>query len=185
MKLAAAKNLELKTPAGDAKAFEIFNELLKSGDKSVLNTVGALYFLGKGVGRDYGKARKIFESGSTLEPEISQEACLWLALMHMEGLGVKKSEETSQKYLQLTCKLGSSSEVFDMAKFLISAEKFPIGSLGPIPHSRKLGAELMKCLIEENAGIANYRDNSTLEYAQFLEDGKYILAAYPMIKEHL
>lgn len=174
MKLAAAKNLELKTPAGDSKAFEIFNELLKSGDKSVLNTVGALYFLGKGVPKDYGKAREIFESGSTLDPEISQEASLWLALMHMEGLGVEKSEETSQKYLRLTCKLGSSREVFDMAKFLICAEKFPIGSLGSMPHSRKLGAELMKYLIEENAGIANYRDDSTLEYARFLENGKYI-----------
>lgn len=185
MKIVAVRNLSLNTPEADAKAFELFNELWKGGDKSVLNIMGALYFAGRGVKQDYGKAREIFESGIGLTPEISQAACVWLALMYKEGFGVEKSEESSAKYLQLIYKVENSIyySVSDMAKRLIYGGKmygYP-ESLDIIPKSPELGVELLKYAFESNAIRSGNYDE--IEYARILEEGKYTKRDLPKAAE--
>lgn len=185
MKIVAVRNLSLNTPEADAKAFELFNELWKGGDKSVLNIMGALYFAGRGVKQDYGKAREIFESGIGLPPEISQPACVWLALMYKEGFGVEKSEESSAKYLQLVYKVENSIyySVSDIAKRLIYGGKmygYP-ESLDIIPKSPELGVELLKYNFEKG-GLFD-RSYDKLEYARIIEEGKYTKRDLPKAAE--
>lgn len=184
MKIVAVRNLSLNTPEADAKAFELFNELWKGGDKSVLNIMGALYFAGRGVKQDYGKAREIFESGIGLTPEISQAACVWLALMYKEGFGVEKSEESSAKYLQLIYKVENLIyySVSDIAKRLIYGDKMYgySESFDFIPKSPELGVELLKFALEKGVLDGSF---DKLEYARILEEGKYTKRDLPKAAE--
>ena len=65
--------------------------------------LGMLYLLGRGVTRNYAKARHYFEQ-ALQGGELNVEAAVaqyWLGQMYKEGIGVPKDSEKGEKLIRL------------------------------------------------------------------------------------
>ena len=61
----ARRALDLKTPEGDKKAFEMFSKMVECGYKLCLPELGIMYFAGRGTKRDYKKVLSRAPGGRT------------------------------------------------------------------------------------------------------------------------
>ena len=86
-------------------AFDFFNRAceMDDGQPAGCANVGELYLEGRGVQRDYAKARPYLEVGC--EYEVA-EACRLLGRLYRDGLGVGRNEITARTYDEWACYFG-------------------------------------------------------------------------------
>ena len=87
----------------DEKAAFWYTKAAEQGLPEALAMLGMLYLLGRGVTRDYFKARQYFEQ-ALQDNEVNVEAAVaqyWLGQMYKEGIGVPKDSEKGEKLIYL------------------------------------------------------------------------------------
>ena len=86
-------------------AFDYFEKTCEMDDGHPVGcaSVGEMYMEGKGVQRDYAKARPYLEVGC--EYEVA-EACRLLGRLYRDGLGVSRSDATARTYDEWACYFG-------------------------------------------------------------------------------
>ena len=90
-------------PVDDARAFALYMEAANLGNIHSMNNVGAMYFNGRGVTRNYGEAvnwfRKAAEAGNP-------QAMYNLGAMYEAGKGVSKSASTARSWYERAAAAG-------------------------------------------------------------------------------
>lgn len=165
----ARKLLSKRSPENDKRAFELFSEICayeKSG--FCLNELAIMHFYGIGTKRDYKKAFEIFEkqiSGNASYGGINATACIWLALMYKEGLGVEASEEKAKRYIDMA----ASREMVENNFWHYGVSLIYGDGVNHyrFPKNRELGIELIKI----SATGKNPDFSGMQEYASMLERG--------------
>ena len=166
----ARRALDLKTPEGDKKAFEMFSKMVECGYKLCLPELGIMYFAGRGTKRDYKKAIETFQRGVSDGDLGGIVNCVWLALMYKKALGTEKSEEMSSRYVGIAERFPNYEMVFTyLAKHLLGLN----GSLYNFelaPKCPELGVELLERAVSSKVPYMR----SFVVYANLMEEGKYV-----------
>ena len=87
----------------DEKAAFWYTKAAEQGLPEAQAMLGMLYLLGRGVTRNYAKARHYFEQ-ALQGGELNVEAAVaqyWLGQMYKEGIGVPKDREKGEKLIRL------------------------------------------------------------------------------------
>tara|TARA_Y100000768_G_scaffold378367_1_gene352721 strand:+ start:45 stop:518 length:474 start_codon:yes stop_codon:yes gene_type:complete len=96
------------------KAFSVWKEEIKKGNKEAMFNMGLLYFFGKGVDKDLKIAFDYCKSAALRGSSRAQNN---LAYMFSEGLGVKKSYIDAYAWSFIAIKSGySSHDIKDNAR---------------------------------------------------------------------
>lgn len=170
MMYAARRLIDMNTPDGDKKAFELLSKLHEKQNIPAILELGSMYFLGRGTKQDYKKAFEIFKSRATDITHINTASCIWVSLMYKMGLGTEKSEDMSKKYIDLACQSRYFEYNFNsFANQLIYGNGYHY-DFRNAPRCPELGVELLK------RSIFTKKPNcdSFLTYAILLEEGKYV-----------
>ncbi len=170
MAFAGRRFLNENTPEGDKKAFEMFSKMDEYGYELCSSELGVMYFSGRGTKQDYKKAFEIFSNHTRIYNSINAANCAWLALMYKMGLGVEKSEEMSNKYIDLIEK--SCDPSYNLALYgdqLVFGSGYIVFDFNAAPKCPELGVEM----IRRAANMEEPHINALLSYAIILEEGKY------------
>ncbi len=82
----------------------MYETTAKAGVPAGMNNLGLLYLRGKGVPRDYAKARSLFEQGIALGDPANMDD---LGVMYVEGDGVPRSNRIARQWYEKAAALGS------------------------------------------------------------------------------
>ena len=83
------------------EAFELYSRLNARNDTTALYYLGLCYLKGKGVEKDFAKAKELLEQSIELESDNSYMSIKKLAYIYQNGLGVKKDKDIASYFYGL------------------------------------------------------------------------------------